>query len=216
MADATPPAPAQRPAPAAAQRAQPKPQPPPAPVVASTGRPCPCGGVFERVTQQGVVLAVRCSSCFGDYASALARSTILTRPQREGPHPLERILGDFRSPPRPRDDLARQIPRRLTIGTLLTAAGAHGRVRQVPAANIAEEGMDGDGEYAFVTCSCGAHAVARPVISKCNGCERWYMLAAGRVQVVYGDMTPPAIPRESSDDSPAAAPPDCAGEPERS
>lgn len=140
------------------------------------------------------MLAVRCSSCFGDYSSALARSTVLTRPEREGPPPLERLLGGFRSPARPRDDLARQIPRRLTIGTLLTAAGAHGRVRQVPAASVVEEGADGDGEYAFVTCSCGAHAVARPTIAKCNGCERWYMLAAGRVQVVYGDMTPPELP----------------------
>lgn len=193
MADGKPPA---------APRAQPAPPPPPQ--VSSTGKPCPCGGVFERVTQQGVVLAVRCSSCFGDYSSALARSTPMHRPEREGPLPLERLLGGFRSPPRPRDDLARQIPRRLTIGTLLTAAGAHGRVRQVPAASVVEEGADADGDYAFVTCSCGAHAVARPTISKCNGCERWYLLAAGRVQVVYGDMTPPELPAPARQDGDAA------------
>lgn len=85
-------------------------------------------------------------------------------------------------------------PRRLGLGDYLSAAlqGSWDRVRRVPGSAITEDGVDDEGDFAFVACPCGAHPVVRDKVEKCPGCERWYLLVAlGSVWVIYGEMTPP-------------------------
>lgn len=92
---------------------------------------------------------------------------------------------------------SRMTPRRLELGDYLAAvlAPSPGRVRKIPLSAITEDGVDADGDFAFVACPCGAHPVARSNIAKCEGCERWYVLAElGAAYVIYGNMEPPPPP----------------------
>lgn len=94
-----------------------------------------------------------------------------------------------------RDFVGRQIPRHQGIeGYLLLVARLDpGRVRSVPARAVLEEGED-DGPYALVACPCEHRPVVTSVLTKCPGCERWYVyVTGGKVFVAYGAMAPPAV-----------------------
>lgn len=65
------------------------------------------------------------------------------------------------------------------------------RMRQVPARAVAEEGEDDQGRFALMTCACGQNPIVRSELTKCDGCERWYLLLERSPWVLYGDMDVP-------------------------
>jgi hypothetical protein len=65
------------------------------------------------------------------------------------------------------------------------------RARKVPVRAVAEYGEDEDGEFALIECPCGARPIAKTIIEKCRGCERYYLLTRKGPLVLYGDMEPP-------------------------
>lgn len=97
---------------------------------------------------------------------------------------------------------------------ILFAPGLKQRSRNVPLKAIAEHGEDDDGPFALVECPCQSKPVVRATIEKCPGCERYYMLTAKRVIVVYGAMKPPGQPDDpasAADDEPHCAAGKCDG-----
>lgn len=94
------------------------------------------------------------------------------------------------------DRLGRRLPRKLPLTNYVELAmrSKPERVREIPRSAITEDGVDEEGHFAMVTCPCGRHPIARYQIEKCPGCERFYLLVAPLVFVLYGDMEPPALP----------------------
>lgn len=94
------------------------------------------------------------------------------------------------------DRLGRKQPRRLPLTHYieLMVRSASDRFREVPRAAIEEDGADDDGPFAMVRCPCGRQPIVRYSIEKCAGCERYYVLCAPTVFVVYGEMDPPTRP----------------------
>lgn len=94
------------------------------------------------------------------------------------------------------DLLGRKQPRVISIPDylLMVARIDPARVRRVPAAAITEEGLDDQGEFAYVACPCEAHPVVRGELEQCTSCERRYVLVGtGAVFVAYGAMEPPPL-----------------------
>lgn len=84
-----------------------------------------------------------------------------------------------------------KVPKKIDIGLAVRAIpGLAGRLREVPARAIAEEGEDEHGRFALMTCACGQNPIVRSELTKCDGCERWYLLITGP-WVLYGDMDVP-------------------------
>lgn len=93
-----------------------------------------------------------------------------------------------------RDAFDRKIPRQLHLGDylLLIARASPGRVRPVPSRAIAEERLDdADEPVTLVACPCGHRPVVTTTVTRCHGCERYYVLIDSRTFVIYGAMEPP-------------------------
>jgi hypothetical protein len=96
------------------------------------------------------------------------------------------------------DAVGRRVPRQLGLPEylLLVARIEPARVRRVPARAVVDDGIDDDGEWAFVACPCGAQPVVRRALEKCRACERYYVfISPGFVFLSYGSMTPPELAR---------------------
>lgn len=91
------------------------------------------------------------------------------------------------------DRLDRKDPGRPTFAHYaLWMPGLLHRMRPVPARAVDEYASDDDGDFALISCPCGAKPIARAPIEKCPGCERYYTILGGkRAIVIYGAMTVP-------------------------
>lgn len=99
------------------------------------------------------------------------------------------------------DPHGRRQPRRVDLPDylLMIARIDPARVRRVPKRAIADDGVDEDGDFALVTCPCGARPVVRFELAKCSDCERYYtLIAPGYVFLTYGEMTPPPLAADQS------------------
>lgn len=92
------------------------------------------------------------------------------------------------------DRLGRMKPHLIgsPLAWLLVVPHAQERIRAVPDLAIVEEGET----EVLVICPCGSHPVLPSedianALTKCPGCERWYLAHGERVLVIYGDMPIP-------------------------
>lgn len=98
------------------------------------------------------------------------------------------------------DRLGRRLPRRLPMTHFIELAvrSKPDRLREVPRRAVADDGVDDDGHFAMVECPCGGKPIVRYPIEKCGGCERYYVLVAPTVFVLYGDMALPGAEAPAS------------------
>lgn len=108
-------------------------------------------------------------------------------------------MTDVRDPLIDYDRLGRRQPTRLGWPRILRSIpGLLERSRIVPAAAIAEQAHDDEGDYSLVACPCGHRPIVRSSLKKCDGCERYYVAFGASVFVTYGGMEVPRSPTKTS------------------